>query len=92
MHDPSFLQREDPFLQSPSKGVSIGNLGLHPLGLVAEELIGKESQMFIEWKVRRTHLGSLGADMDSHHALSPLVCFFGRELAEDFKLVSLKCH
>lgn len=89
---PVFAKR-GPFLtQSLSKGVSIGNLGLHPLGLVAEKLIGKESQMFTEWKVRRTHLGSLGADIDSHHALSPLVCFFGRELAEDFKLVSLKCH
>lgn len=62
-----FLQREGLFLQSPSKGVSIGNLGLHPLGLEAEELTGKQSQMFTDWKVRKKHLGSFGADGDNHH-------------------------
>lgn len=63
-----FWQRVGLFLQSPSKGVSIGNLGLHPLGLKAEELMGKQSQMFTDWKVRRKHLGSFGADVDNHHA------------------------
>lgn len=63
-----FWQRESLCLQSPSKGVSIGNLGLYPLGQEAEELTGKWSQMFTDWKVRRKHLGSFGADVDNHHA------------------------
>lgn len=66
---PVFVKRKPFLAQSPSKGISRGNLDLPHLRLGAEEWIGKESQMFVDWKIREKALGSFGRDIR-------LACFF----------------